>query len=192
MGKVSAYAQSKEGNERMKKCIQEYSEAEISRTAAGSKVRTVKDMQAAAQKFINIMKSTALNYNLPDSVMAHINGLEAGNIRKTSEGFEIPLFFAGDLHRDSLENDLNYDGIDNIVALFNNGYHASNYVYGWWRTRKTDGGAAFESSNRDDFAWVRSKKDREALHFIQQAITDFNANYGAEYDVTAVAGLAYE
>ena len=37
-----------------------------------------------------------------------------------------------------------------------------------------------------DYAWVRSKKERDALKFIQQAIQDFNGNYGSEFNVTAV------
>ena len=41
-------------------------------------------------------------------------------------------------------------------------------------------------SGTDNDAWVRSKKDREPLKFIQQAIRDFNGNYGSEFDVTAV------
>mgnify|MGYP000046686880 FL=1 len=32
---------------------------------------------------------------------------------------------------------------------------------------------------------------REPLHFIQQTISDFNGNYGADYDVTAVAADIY-
>lgn len=32
---------------------------------------------------------------------------------------------------------------------------------------------------------------REPLHFIQQTISDFNGNYGVDYDVTAVAADIY-
>lgn len=139
------------------------------------------------------MRVTAAEYGLPESVMEHINGLEsAGQIRKTPDGYEIALYFEGDLHRDSLDNDLGYEGVDNIVALFNNGYHARNYVYGWWEGHKATGDGVLRSGVGTDFAWVRSKKEREPLHFIQQAVHDFNANYGADYGVTAVAGTAYE
>ena len=102
------------------------------------------------------------------------------------------VYFEDDLHRDSLDNELGYDGIKNIVALFNNGYHAKNYVYGWWDGHRATGDGVLRSGYDNDFAWVRSKKEREPLRFIQQAVADFNASYGAEYGVTAIAGTAYE
>lgn len=110
----------------------------------------------------------------------------SGTIIQSEEGFEIPLYFEGDLHRDSLDNDLGYEGINNIVALFNNGYHAQNYVYGWWDNHSPSGAAIGHSLYNDNYAWVRSKKERDALKFIQQAISDFNGNYGSEYNITAV------
>ena len=88
--------------------------------------------------------------------------------------------------------DLGYEGVDNIVALFNNGYHAKNFVYGWWDGHKATGDGVLRSGVDTDFAYVRSKKEREALRFIQQAVMDFNASYGAEYGVTAVEGIIYQ
>lgn len=193
MSKVSAYAQSPAGKEKMNKRIQQYVSSGVKQTAAGDKILTEDKMWEAVSKFLYVMRVTAAEYGLPESVMEHINGLEsAGQIRKTPDGYEIALYFEGDLHRDSLENDLGYEGVDNIVALFNNGYHARNYVYGWWNRHKATGDGVLRSGVGTDFAWVRSKKEREPLHFIQQAVHDFNANYGADYGVTAIAGTAYE
>jgi len=193
MSKVSAYAQSSAGKEKMNKRIQQYVSSGVKQTAAGDKILTEDKMWEAVSKFLYVMRVTAAEYGLPESVMEHINGLEsAGQIRKTPDGYEIALYFEGDLHRDSLDNDLGYEGVDNIVALFNNGYHARNYVYGWWDGHKATGDGVLRSGVGTDFAWVRSKKEREPLHFIQQAVHDFNANYGADYGVTAVAGTAYE
>lgn len=193
MSKVSAYAQSSAGKEKMNKRIQQYVSYGVKQTAAGDKILTEDKMWEAVSKFLYVMRVTAAEYGLPESVMEHINGLEsAGQIRKTPDGYEIALYFEGDLHRDSLENDLGYEGVDNIVTLFNNGYHAKNYVYGWWNGHKATGDGVLRSGVDTDFAWVRSKKEREPLHFIQQAVHDFNANYGADYGVTAVAGTAYE
>ena len=193
MDKVSAYAKSSAGKERMGKCIQQYANSGVKQTAAGDKVFTEEMMWEAVPKFLYVMRVTAAEYDLPESVMEHINNMESsGRITKTPEGFEVCLYFDGDLHRDSLENDLGYEGVENIVALFNNGYHAKNYVYGWWNGHKATGDGVLRSGADNDFAWVRSKKEREPLRFIQQAVADFNANYGAEYGVTAVAGTAYE
>lgn len=192
MNKVSAYAKTSAGKEKMSKRIQQYSDSGVKQTAAGDKVLTEDLMWEAVSKFLYVMRVTAADYDLPESVMKHINNMESvGRVTKVPEGFEIALYFGGDLHRDSLDNDLGYEGIENIVALFNNGYHARSYVYGWWDGHQATGDGVLRSGTSGDFAWVRSKKEREPLQFIQQAVMDFNANYGSEYGVTAVAGAAY-
>lgn len=58
------------------------------------------------------------------------------------------------------------DGVDNIIALLNKGYHAQDYVYGEWPT----------GSGRR----IRSMKDRAGLWFIQNAVEKFNARFGKE------------
>lgn len=193
MSKAKAFSESPEGKRRMEACIEKYKMEGRTETAAGSKIVTEKMMWEAVSKFLYVMRTTAADYDLPESVIRHINSMESSSrITKTPEGFEIYLYFGGDLHRDSLDNDLGYEGIDNIVALFNNGYHAKNYVYGWWDGHRATGDSVLRSGPYNDFAWARSKKEREPLRFIQQAVADFNANYGAGYGVTAVAGRYYQ
>ena len=184
--KLDTWIKSPQGQARMQAKMEQYVRDGVTKTAAGSDVVPETRIYRAAAKFIQVLRDTAQTYDLPESVMKHISEMESGNIIVTSDGFEIPLYFDGDLHRDSLENDAGYDGIDNIVALFNNGYHASNYVYGWWNGHSPTTGDVSMRSGTDNDAWVRSKKDREPLKFIQQAIRDFNGNYGSEFDVTAV------
>ena len=194
MSKMRAFSESPKGKKRMKACLEMYEKEGRASTAAGDKLLTEKMMWEAVSKFIHVMKITAADYDLPESVMEHINGLESsGLITKLPNdgGYEIHLSFSGDLHRDSLENDLGYEGIDNIVALFNNGYHARNYVYGWWDNHKATGDGVLRSGYDSKFAYVRSRKEREALRFIQQAVINFNANYGTEYGVTAVESAIY-
>ena len=41
------------------------------------------------------------------------------------------------------------------------------------------------------YKYEQSKKEREALRFIQQAVMDFNAGYGAKYGVIAVESTIY-
>lgn len=196
MSKVGAYSRSVEGKLRMKKCIDSYAASGVSKTAGGGKVITEDDMYRAAYKMMDVLRQTAREADLPSSVLQHILTMDCSKPYKMSDGhMEIWIYFGGDMHRESLENgDGGHtgEGIDNIVALFNNGAHASNYVYGWWNHHSPKGDALSRSSPSDDFAWVRSTKDREALHFIQQAVRDFNGNYGAEYNVTAVAGDDYQ
>jgi hypothetical protein len=105
---------------------------------------------------------------------------------KAGGGGEIAIYFDPEaLRRDSLQSE-KYDGIDNIVAMFNNGYRADGYVYGPWRGHSPTEGIT------EDYAWVWSKKEREALHFMQDAIEEFNSKYKDKYGATAVLGDNYK
>lgn len=187
MKKLNAYAATDAGKKKMSKVISSLSKKDGHvTTAAGSKIRTEADMYEAAAKFIKLLQQNAREAGLPTSIMEHFDDLFASKLITLPSGETMMLItFGGDLHRDSLENDFftsighffEYHGIDNIVALFNNGYKADATVYGLW------------SSHGD---WVASKPERPPLRFIQQAIADFNGNYGADYGAVAVAGADYD
>lgn len=196
MKKLNAWASMPEGKKKMSGKISALASVSgRATTAAGSKVRTEADMHEAVAKFIDILQRNAKEANLPDSVMEHFDKLMASRPIVFPDGSTMILItFGGDLHRDSLENDLGYEGVDNIVALFNNGYKANATVYGWWNGHRPTGSAvAFSSGALDeDYAWVPSKAERRPLRFIQQAVADFNGNYGSDYDAEAVAGSDYK
>lgn len=198
MNKVGAYSRSVEGKLRMKERINKYASEGQNKTAGGSKVMTEDDMYRAAYKMMDVLKQTAKESDLPPSVMQHILTMDCSRPYKMPDGhMEIWIYFGGDMHRESLEDgDGGHtgEGVNNIVALFNNGAHASDYVYGWWNGHEPTPSTAYRSGwhgGQLGYAWVRSKKDREALHFIQQAVGDFNGNYGSDFNVTAVAGDDY-
>lgn len=186
MEKVKTFSESSEGKRQMKERIQEYKKSGKSGTAAGGVLATDKDMQAAAQELIQLLQNEARNADLPPSVMMHFSALNCSTPQKMPDGSSIVYVrFGGDLYRDSLEDgDGGYtgEGIDNIIALFNNGYHASRSVYGIWRSHSTP----------TEDLWIPSKKDREGLFFVQKAIDAFNNSYGATHHVTAVAGNDYQ
>ena len=190
--KLEAYARTAKGKKLMGEQIGKYVKEGIRKTAAGSKVLTETDMYTAAAKMIQVLQSTAQSYSLPHSVMEHFSKLEASKIYEMPDGSSIIyIYFGGDLHRDSLYSD-GYDGISNIVALLNNGYHAKDYVYGYWDGHSPKGESRFDGRSISTSAFIRSRKDREGLKFIQQAVSDFNGNYGHDYNVTAVAGDEYK
>lgn len=72
------------------------------------------------------------------------------------------------------------DGVSNIIRQFNNGWHARGYAYGVWEKTKLD-------SRSSDGKVIRSRKDFEGLHFIQEGIRDYNAR---KKDYMPVAKLA--
>lgn len=180
--KLEQWCNSPEGKKRMDAVVN------AARKQTNSKFNPKKRAMQAAQSFIQTLQNTARSYNLPNSVMKHIDNMSASSSWNDDGWFVVSLCFGGDLHRDSLENDLGYEGIDNIVALFNNGYSEINYVYGWWNGHSPSGSATSRSSSVDGFAWVRSKNKRESLRFIQQAINDFNKNYGNKFGAIALVG----
>lgn len=192
MKKIESYGRSVRGKLRMKECIEKYHADGVSKTAAGDKVVTETEMWEAASKLIGVLRNTARSYGLPASVMKHFDSLECSKIYTMPDGSSvIYVYFGDDLHRDSLYSD-GYDGIRNIVALLNNGYHAKNYVYGDWDGHSPSGESALDGRSINTSAYIRSRKDREGLHFIEQSIQDFNGNYGSTYNVTAVAGDDYK
>jgi len=198
MSKVGAYSRSVSGKLRMKECIDKYAADGKGKTAGGGKVMTETDMLEAGAKLIQVLQETARACDLPQSIMQHFNSLECSKPIKMPYGSTLMyVYFEDNLRRESLDDGINGytgEGIDNIVALFNNGYHASDYVYGWWDGHQATASTLFRSGSdiKANYAWVRSQKDREGLHFIQQAVDDFNGNYGAEYHVTATAGDVYQ
>lgn len=193
MKKVEAYGRTANGKLKMKECIEKYSADGVGKTAAGDKIMTEVDMHTAAAKMVHVLQTTAQSYALPASIMKHFDNLECSEIYKMPDGSStIYIYFGGDLHRDSLYPDGYEDGVSNIVALLNNGYHAKNYVYGDWDGHSPTGESRFDNRSIDTSAYIRSRKDREGLQFIQQAVRDFNGNYGSDYNVTAVAGEDYE
>lgn len=195
MNKVNAYSRSVNGKLRMKECIQKYSDDGKAKTEAGDKIITEKEMYEAASKMIQVLRSTAQSHALPASIMSYFDSLDASSIIKMPDGSAtIYIYFGGDLHRESLYSE-GYDGVDNIIAVLNNGYHARNYVYGWWDGHEPSENNAYRSGwvgGDLGYAYIRSRKDWGGLHFIQQAVQDFNGNYGSDYNVTATAGDDYK
>ena len=78
-------------------------------------------------------------------------------------------------------------GIDNIVALFNNGQqNPGRSVFGYWRH-----GSGNSNGPWGDWIFVRSKNDRAPMRFMNDVVSAFNAQYGTQYGVTAVLGSEY-
>ncbi len=163
MRQVGAYFQTAEGKALLKK---------HTRDAARD------TLQEAAEKMISILRATAASFDLPASVQQHFESLHVSAPREGPDGtYSVEIYFTDDLHRDSLEPE-NYGGVNNVVALLNNGYDehpAMEHVWGYWHG-----------------VHIHGLTQRTGLRFIQQAVHEFNSVYGAKYGVTAVAGEDYD
>ena len=143
--------------------------------ASGDEILTTGKMEALAAEIMTMIES-----RLPDSISDV--GMHSHSAQKTADGdYYVDVFFnEQNLSRESLENDYQTytgDGIENIVALFNNGMDAKDFAYGWWNDHAPSGEALGRSMPGDKCAWVRSVKHRDPLLFMQAAVDEFNAKY---------------
>lgn len=185
--KLKAYANTSVGKRRMRDCIQTARDSGKT-LASGGNVVDKKLMLEMAYALAEMIRK-----RLPSSISDVGDTLSVSAPARRPDGsYKVVLNFdASALHRNSLENDLGYNGIDNIVALFNNGYHAKNYVYGWWDGHQPSGESVYRSGSTGDYAWVRGEKEREALRFMQSAEAEFNAVYASKYGVIVQLGSDY-
>lgn len=160
-----------------------------SRLANGQEVPSEHTMLILAKDLISI-----INRVLPEQIST-VSLSSSGPTKNPDGSYSVQIFFdEEDLRRESLENDYQTytgDGIENIVALFNNGMDAKDFAYGWWDNHGPSGSAFSRSMPGDKFAWVRSKKHRDPLLFMQAAVEEFNTKYSARYGVSVVLSDDY-
>ena len=198
--KVEAWSKSKEGQRRINEVISGYRKAGKSRTAAGGIVFGDEDMIQLASEFIDILKAEAGSSGLKDSVLKHFDSLiadppvQSGTGRDGEDMFCVNIRFADDLKRDSLDNDgyHDYPGVNNIVALFNNGVDAAATTYGLWKKHAPTGAAIIRSTA--DSAWAKTEPVRPPLQFIQRAVDIFQKKYSnvVGFTVIAIPSSEYE
>ena len=191
MKKVEQYAKSKAGKAKMEEVIQDHRKSG-KKLASGEKLTSEQDMLHLADVMIEIVKK-----HLPESIEAVGDGMFHSGIflHATGDAPKIGIFFnKADLSRPSVDPQdgvHHWDGVDNIVAVLNNGVHAKDYAYGWWEGHASTGSVAMRSFNSDHDAFIRTTKDRPALLFMQDAIREFNTKYRKKYHVMAVCGTDY-
>ena len=182
LDKVYAWERSDRGQKKIQGTVNKYVRNNVSRTKAGSRVVTQRDMLDAARKLVQTIKDTAHGCDLPTSVLAHFDSLSIGKLqRQADDSYTIEINFTDDLTRESLQPE-KYGGVRNIIAIFNNGYPADrsrseaiSHVAGYWHGKET---VALEF--------------RPGLYFLQDAVNDFNMNYGMPLGMYAELGAVYD
>lgn len=182
LDKVYAWERSDKGQKKIQGTVNKYVRNNVSRTKAGSLVVTQRDMLDAARKLVQTIKDTAHGCDLPTSVLAHFDSLNIGKLqRQADDSYTIEINFTDDLTRESLQPE-KYGGVQNIIAIFNNGYPADgsrseaiSHVAGYWHGKET---VALEF--------------RPGLYFLQDAVNDFNMNYGMPLGMYAELGAVYD
>lgn len=178
MAKVEEFAKSERGKKMIDEKLAEYMKKGKKKTNAGSVIISEAVMEQCAKDLIKLLTSKARSHasmsgngdGIPPSVLAHFSSLTYSKpIRVNDNTFKIIIQFTDDLSRPSLDPGM-YGGINNIVALFNNGYRARESIYGWW-------------DSHSKYTWSRT--NREGLRFMQDAMAEFNSSYGPKYNTTA-------
>lgn len=178
---LDAWEKSEKGQKVLQKTLDGYVSKGKDKTDAGSRVITRKAMAAASKQLIQTLKDIAKGYGLPESVIAHFDSLTASKPVKMDDGsYRIEIRFTDDLSRQSLRPE-DYEGVRNIIAIFNNGYpsdrsrqKAISYIEGWWHGRNT-----------------KALPYRAGLYFMQDAVYDFNTHYGWK-ELHAEVGEEYD
>lgn len=181
MSKLEDYAKSGEGQKKMKDKIQSYRKGadphikSSGKTYGGGSIMTEKQMIDAAMDLISMIRSAAASANLPASVMEHVESLRVSVPYVQSDGStSLEIYMADAPARPSLYPQ-KYGYVDNIVAIFNNGYTASDKVYGKWHGK-----------------YVSSLDKRQGSFFMQKAINAFMAKYSSEFDVSVELDSVYD
>lgn len=180
MSKVNAYAASAAGRKAMNDTIQSYIRGSDPRvkssgkTYGGGKIMTEKEMIDAAKDLVSIVRSTAGSAGLPSSVMEHIESLQyTAPVFDEDGSASIQIYMTDDPSRPSLYPK-KYNGVSNIVAIFNCGYNADGRVYGMWHDKKTV-----------------SLDKRQGSFFMQKAVDKFMAKYAGTYDISVELDPTY-
>lgn len=182
LDKVYEWERSDKGQKKIQSTVNKYVRGNVKKTQSGSRVITEHDMKAAADKLVETIRGTAQGCGLPASVAAHFGSLKVGKLQRQTDGsYIIEINFTDDLTRESLEP-LRYGGVRNIIAIFNNGYPADagrseaiSHVSGYWHGEYTS-----------------ALGSRQGLYFMQDAVNDFNLNYGMPLGMYAEVGAVYD
>lgn len=168
--KLDAWARSSAGQKVISKKIDEYIDKDVRETQAGGKVLTVQWVRELAQELCQMIEANAAS--LPESVRANVASVAPHRPQKGRGGsIKAEINFESVwLSRESLIPE-RYGGIDNIIVLFEKGYHANGQVFGEWHGQR-----------------VGSLTEREGLGFIADAVNDFNEKYESLGIVATVQG----
>lgn len=190
MGAVNAWAESETGKRVMSNYIKGCA-AKGATTRSGASVVDLDMMRRDAAILANEIVKTAASYDLAPSVMHDISSIACSEPYQTNDGnFRIDLWFSADLSRESLYYD--GEGVTNIIALFNNGYLASNRVYGYWDGHKYTGSEnVLRTMPGDNSAYVPSRIVRLPLRFMQSAVNNYNTTIGKRHGTIAILNDIY-
>lgn len=186
MDKVRKFSKTDNGKSIMNKKIKSYMHDGVFRTNGNSTIATESDMIHEAEKLkrsiLDTVQSLVASGELPECIYQIVNemNIEMPFERKSfidgETQYEMGLWFDDDMiKRQSLMRVDNKDirtgnGINNIVAMFNNGVDTDKTVFGIW-----------ENHLGQEIFVGKSKNKRPALRFMQDGIESYKKYLMTEY-----------
>lgn len=168
--KISSWAKTKRGKEIVNEAV-----ADVVKNEGAERERMIK----VANMFIQVLKDTASRRigftESNQSIQEHFNSLKASEpsiVMRNGKAYGVVyIYFSSedDLSRNSLllpNGNRTGDGINNIIALFNNGYELKS---------KTTPRGVWEGHNNEKE--IRAKRKRDELGFMQSAASLIKRTY---------------
>ncbi len=160
--KTSAFLNIREGQKKIK-------EAGAQAIRSSSRNANLHTPEETADKFAYVLRTAMNDSGLSANAINSIGDIDYSVHQISDTVYEIRVYFSGDLTRPSLQPE-KYGGIDDIVLLLNNGVdHTMHPVKGEWHKKE-----------------IYNRTVIPGYHFLEQAVTDFKGNYGAEYNVVDI------
>lgn len=138
-----------------------------SKMKAAGREEALKIASEATSLLVDCMNNAITGSGLDGGALAAVGDVSSTSPVEISDGkFESTVSISSNF-RPSLDPD-RYGGVNDMAALFNNGYSAGGRVFGMWHGE-----------------YVGSRISRPPLHFVQHGVDIFNAFYGGTYNATA-------
>lgn len=191
ISKTKAYGKSNAGQNKIKKLREEAFDKGLT-FGSGNGVTSVSDYKVVAEKYLEYLYQYSVsNPQMGDAITKIIQETMANAFisepTKVGKGqYKVQVIFDKELlRRDSLTYTrggarASGSGIDNIIALFNNGYDidAAKVPYGLWATHGVK---------------VRARQHRDQLQFMQQTVEEFLVKFKKQFDIISIElGSVYE
>lgn len=198
------YMKSPAGKKRLSDKISEYRKAGVTKTQAGSELVTeaaLRNMAARLRELIIEEADKAQRYRagqlvvgLPESVRRNVLSFKLTSAYEQGDDYVMNFYFTDDLYRPSVDTGdptYEYQGVQNIIALFNNGYYTPKQTYGWWDGHSAAGYDGAYRSIGSGGAWIRTRNIMPDNEFMQKAADRFNGEFAARYGVKLILDDIY-
>ena len=199
---IDRYMKSPAGQKKLKDTLDHYRKSGVGKTSAGSKLVTKEVLEQMKKRMIELVFEEAdkshryvegrLRTGLPPSLWRDIHSLRMTGAYESGDSYVLNFYFTHDLYRSSLKDkngNSRYGGIDNIIALFNNGYYTPNQTGGFWDSEDANYDLTY-GSNYAYGAKVISRNIMPANEFMQSAAARLMQEF-ADYGVRVELNAAY-